>query len=109
MFVFIVEHKPDGALAEFGEKLVRRLAHDGSTFSGVEPSGKSSSVQDAITSQVRKAARNAIRGRPENSGRFTGHTRSPPLLGQFCKGTNISGADLVNNLTLHPIVIELKL
>jgi hypothetical protein len=45
MFVFIVEHQPDGTLMRFRGKLVRRPAHDGSTFSGVEPSGKPRAVQ----------------------------------------------------------------
>ncbi|MCA3634763.1 MAG: hypothetical protein IOC54_02500 [Methylobacterium sp.] len=35
-------HRP---LARFGEELVRRLAHGGSSFSGVEPSGKPGAVQ----------------------------------------------------------------
>ena len=42
--MFIVEHQPHGSLAHFRGKLVRRLAHDGSTFSGVGASGKPGAV-----------------------------------------------------------------
>jgi hypothetical protein len=39
MFMLVIQHQPHGALAHFREKRVRRLAHDGSTFSGHGASG----------------------------------------------------------------------
>jgi hypothetical protein len=45
MIVFVIEDQPYRAIAHFGRKLVRRLAHDGSTFSGVGASDKPRAVQ----------------------------------------------------------------
>jgi hypothetical protein len=45
MFMLVIQHQSDRSLAHFGGKLVRRLAHGGSSFSGVEPSGKPRVVQ----------------------------------------------------------------
>jgi hypothetical protein len=41
----VIGHHPHRALADFRRKLVRRLAHTGSTFSGVGASGKPGAVQ----------------------------------------------------------------
>ncbi|NRC53009.1 hypothetical protein [Neoaquamicrobium sediminum] len=46
--MFVIQHQPHGSLAHFRGKLVRRLAHDGSTFSGVGASGKPGAVQFEI-------------------------------------------------------------
>jgi hypothetical protein len=43
--MLVDQHQSDRPLTHFGGKLVRRFAHDGSSFSGVEPSGKPSAVQ----------------------------------------------------------------
>jgi hypothetical protein len=45
MFMLVIQNQPHGTLAHFRGELVRRLAHDGSTFSGVGASGKPGTVQ----------------------------------------------------------------
>jgi hypothetical protein len=40
----VIENHPYRPLADFGRKLVRRLARHGSTFSGVEASNKPGAV-----------------------------------------------------------------
>ncbi|WP_242141242.1 hypothetical protein, partial [Sphingomonas sp. TREG-RG-20F-R18-01] len=45
MIPLVVENHPYRAFANFRRKLVRRLAHTGSTFSGVGASGKPGAVQ----------------------------------------------------------------
>jgi transposase len=47
MFMLMIQHQPHGSLAYFRGELVRRLAHDGSTFSGVGASGKPGAVHTA--------------------------------------------------------------
>jgi hypothetical protein len=53
--MFVDQHQPDRPLTHFGGKLVRRFAHDGSSFSGVEPSGKPSAVQEGAFRQFGSA------------------------------------------------------
>lgn len=43
--MLVIQNQPDRPLANFGGKLVRRLARHGSSFSEVEPSGKPGAVQ----------------------------------------------------------------
>lgn len=45
--MFVIQHQPHGSLAHLRGKLVRRLAHDGSNFSGVGASGKLGAVQSS--------------------------------------------------------------
>jgi hypothetical protein len=45
MIPLVIEHHPYRSLANLRRKLVGRLAHTGSTFSGVEASDKSGAVQ----------------------------------------------------------------
>ena len=59
--MLVIQHQPHRALAHFRGKLVRRLAHDGSTFSGVGASGKPGAVQFFWTEPAR--ADPAKRGR----------------------------------------------
>ena len=42
--MLVIQNQPHGALAHLRGELVRRLAHDGSTFSGVGASGKPGAV-----------------------------------------------------------------
>lgn len=42
--MLVIQHQPHGPLAHFRGELVRRFAHDGSTFSGVGASGKPGAV-----------------------------------------------------------------
>ncbi|MEP9403715.1 hypothetical protein, partial [Sphingomonas sp. VNH70] len=42
----VIQHHPYRSLADLGRKLVRRLAHTGSTFSGVGASDKPGAVHD---------------------------------------------------------------
>lgn len=52
MLAFIVEDQPHRSVTHFGGKLVRRLAHDGSTFSGVGASGKPGAVQKVSKDEI---------------------------------------------------------
>jgi hypothetical protein len=52
MLVLVIQHQPDRSLMHFRGKLVRRPAHDGSTFSGVEPSGKPRAVQTGEIGEI---------------------------------------------------------
>lgn len=45
--MFVAEHQPDSMIADFAGKRVRRRAHEGSSFSEVEPSGKPSAAHAA--------------------------------------------------------------
>src|SRR5579859_7224865 len=45
LHALVIDHHPHRPLADLGCKLVRRLAHTGSTFSGVGASGKPGAVQ----------------------------------------------------------------
>jgi hypothetical protein len=45
MLALIVQNQPHGAFAHFGGKLVRRLAHDAPSYSGVGASSKPGAVQ----------------------------------------------------------------
>ncbi len=44
MFMLVIQHQSHGAAAYLRGELVRHLAHDGSTFSGVGASGKPGAV-----------------------------------------------------------------
>jgi hypothetical protein len=48
MLVFMIEDQTRRAAADLRREPVARIAHDGSSFSGVEPSGKPRAVQIAI-------------------------------------------------------------
>ena len=56
MLPLIVENHAHGALADFGRILVRCLAHDAPSYSGVGASGKPGAVQDWIKAVGAKAA-----------------------------------------------------
>ena len=45
MFTFVIQNQPNRSGTDLGRKPVRRLAHNGSTFSGVGASGKLGAVQ----------------------------------------------------------------
>ena len=45
--LLVIENHPYRPLADFGRKLVRRLARHGSTFSGVGASDKPGAIQSA--------------------------------------------------------------
>jgi hypothetical protein len=65
MLSFVIQHQPHGTLAHFRGKPVRRLAHDGSTFSGVGASGKPGAVHflaDGRICLTNNAAERALRG-----------------------------------------------
>jgi hypothetical protein len=49
MLVFMIEDQTHRATADLRRELVARIAHDGSSFSGVGASGKPGAVQVTIT------------------------------------------------------------
>lgn len=52
MFVFVIEDQAHRAAADLRRKLVARIAHDGSTLSGVGASGKPGAVQSTPSVQA---------------------------------------------------------
>jgi hypothetical protein len=53
MLMLVIQHQPNRTLGHFRGDLVRRLAHDGPTFSGVGASGKPGAVHPQPTGLVR--------------------------------------------------------